>query len=81
MVAAVSLLGGGNLVANAQSDPESLAWGQAKSANSVSGYQSFLEAYPVGMHSQEAFGRMIRLLRSESEESRAPGGNNPTTHY
>ena len=45
----------------AQSDPETAAWSQARKANTPDAYQEYLSQYPLGQHSQDAFSLMIRL--------------------
>jgi len=70
----VGLLGSG--VTQAQTDPEAAAWSQARKANTVDAYQDYLSLYPLGAHSQDAFGFMIRLSQIE-DISPAAGGLPP----
>lgn len=68
LLAAVALLSGGAASGATEADAESVAWQQAQAINSVEGYQAFLEKHPLGVYSQEAFARLVRLLQTEEEE-------------
>ena len=49
--------------AHAQSpDPDTAAWNRARQENTVEGYQRYLERYPLGVYSAEAFEAMVELL-------------------
>lgn len=48
-------------------DPEAAAWEQAQRINTGDAFQNYLSEYPMGIHSQEAFARMIRLSQLGDE--------------
>ena len=49
--------------AHAQSpDPDTTAWNRARQENTVEAYQRYLERYPLGVYSAEAFQAMVELL-------------------
>ena len=54
-----------------QDDPDSTAWQDAKQAGTLSAFQSYLEAYPNGRHSEEAF----RAIVEQSLSDDAAGAN------
>ena len=43
-------------------DPDTAAWVRARNANTVEGYQRYLEIFPLGAHSAEAFEAMVELM-------------------
>lgn len=43
-------------------DPDTAAWKRARQENSVEAYQRYLELYPLGAHSAEAFQALVELL-------------------
>jgi hypothetical protein len=50
--------------AHAQSpDPDTAAWNRARQQHTVEAYQRYLERYPLGVYSAEAFQAMVELLK------------------
>jgi hypothetical protein len=62
LIAALASVAVGNAYAQAPSDADSAAWSRARQENTVEAYQRYLEAYPLGAHSAEAFQAMVELL-------------------
>lgn len=50
----------------AQSDTEASAWNAAQRTGTADGYQRYLEVYPTGAHSNDAFITMVKLLVTET---------------
>jgi hypothetical protein len=73
IIAALLLGVTGSSIARAQ-DPEAAAWDQAQRINTGDAFQNYLSEFPMGVHSQEAFTRMIRL--TELQDS--PPADEPT---
>lgn len=48
--------------AQAPADPDTAAWNRARQEHTVEAYQRYLELYPLGAHSAEAFQAMVELL-------------------
>jgi hypothetical protein len=52
-------------------DPETATWNRARTQNTLEAYQRYLELYPLGIHSTEAFQAVVELTLSQ--EGPAPG--------
>ena len=52
-------------------DPEAATWNWARAQNTLDAYQRYLELYPLGAHSTEAFRAVVELTLSQ--EGLAPG--------
>ena len=45
-------------------DPDTAAWNSARQQNTLEAYQRYLELYPLGVHSTEAFQAIVELTLS-----------------
>lgn len=48
----------------AAADSDDISWYQALSENTAAAYQEYLDAYPTGRYSSEAFARIVRLTQA-----------------
>lgn len=62
LIAALASVAVGSAHAQDPSAPETAAWNRARQENTVEAYQRYLEFYPLGAHSAEAFQAMVELL-------------------
>lgn len=62
MIAALASGAVGSAQAQDTSDAETAAWNRARQENTVEAYQRYLEFYPLGVHSAEAFQAIVELL-------------------
>jgi hypothetical protein len=61
-VAALASVTAGTVHAQQPADPETAAWIRARNDDTVEAYQRYLETYPLGAHSAEAFQAMVELM-------------------
>jgi hypothetical protein len=61
-IAAVASVAVGSAHAQDPSDADTAAWNRARQEHTVEAYQRYLELYPLGAHSAEAFQAMVELL-------------------
>jgi hypothetical protein len=54
----------GSAQAQQPTDPETAAWNMAREENTLEAYQRYLELYPLGLHSTEAFQAIVELTLS-----------------
>jgi hypothetical protein len=54
----------GDAHAQQPADPETVAWERARDENTLGAYQRYLELYPLGLHSTEAFQAIVELTLS-----------------
>ncbi len=54
----------GHAQAQQPTDPETVAWERARDENTLEAYQRYLELYPLGLHSTEAFQAIVELTLS-----------------
>ena len=54
----------GSAHAQQPADPETAAWNRAREENTLEAYQRYLELYPLGVHSTEAFQAIVELTLS-----------------
>ena len=50
-------------------DPDTAAWNSAREQNTVEAYQRYLELYPLGLYSTEAFQALVELTLSQEGPS------------
>jgi hypothetical protein len=63
-IAALAGLALGSVHAQQPTDPEAEAWNRAREENTLEAYQRYLELYPLGAHSTEAFQALVELTLS-----------------
>jgi hypothetical protein len=60
---ASATLGGAH--AQQPTDPETATWNMAREQNTLEAYQRYLELYPLGLYSTEAFQAIVELTLSQ----------------
>ena len=71
-LAALASVAASGADAQAPVDPDSAAWRQARQENTVDSYQRYLELYPLGAYSAEAFQALVELLQVLEGPEQAP---------
>lgn len=62
-LAALASVAASGADAQAPADSDSAAWDWARQENTVESYQRYLELYPLGAYSAEAFQALVELLQ------------------
>jgi hypothetical protein len=55
----------GSAHAQQPTDPETATWNMAREQNTLEAYQRYLELYPLGLYSTEAFQAIVELTLSQ----------------
>jgi hypothetical protein len=62
-LAALASVAATDATAQAPADSDTAAWNRARQENTIEGYQRYLELYPLGAYSAEAFQALVELLQ------------------
>ena len=71
-LAALASVGAAGAHAQAPADPDTAAWKRARQENTIEAYQRYLELYPLGAYSAEAFQALVELLQVLEGPEQAP---------